>query len=244
MAIVAMNSCKNDSNDVPEKYPILDYENQKECDDIAIREYLKTHYFDERGIVKVIQKGDTTKTKLSEIAETLDSSGVVYVLRPNAQPADGKEVTDGKILSMMLISSGARAVWGKDKKTVDLIGEFSFFNTIEKGGNVLEDPKWYYAKKKDIENEQKRINQNPNNKFTVTKDFFEIEGFKEAIKKFKSFNKSSEENYDLQGLIIVPSRAAFGKDPHFNYNNLLMNDHIFFFNFQLYKSTNRTPDQE
>jgi len=243
VTIVVVSSCKNESNGTPEKYPTLDYETQKEYDDSAIREYLNSHYFDEKGIVKVIQKEDSTKTKLFDIATKLPS-GVVYVLRPDAQPTDGIEVTDEKVLSMMIISSGTRAVWVKDKNTVDLVEKFSFFDTVNKGGNLLKDPKWHYVKKKDIENEQKRINKNPNNKFTVTKDFFEIEGFKEGIKKFKSFNKDPKENYNLQGLIIVPSRAAFGKEPHFNYNGSYMNDCIFFFNFQLYKAEDRTHDQE
>jgi len=243
VAVISVLACKSDDSNIPETYPVLNPEEQKEYDDLAIKSYLEGHYFDEKGRVKVIPKDDSTKKKLSSFSETLPS-GVVVVINPDSQPINGTEVTDEKVISIMLTSFAARAVWSKDNNAIGFIGNLNFYNTIDVGGSVLRDPKWYYAKKKDIEDEQKRLDQNPNNTFKVTKSFFEIEGFQEAIKKFKSFDKDPKENYKLQGLIIVPSRLAFGKEPHYNYIGLSLNDHTFFFNFQLYKVEERTEEEK
>jgi len=244
VAVLVVFSCKRDNNnDTPKGYPILDEQTQKEYDDSAIKEYLNSHYFDERGRVKAIPSGDDSKEKLSNHAKVL-SSGVVYVIRPDAQPTNGIDVTDNKVLSMMLISHAARAVWLENKSSIGFIGDSNFANTINTGGDILRDPMWHYVKNKDIESEQERLDKNPNNKIKITRNFFEIEGFKEAIKKFKSFDNSPDENYNLQGLIIVPSRAAFGKEPHYIYTDKSLNDHTFFFNFQLYKAEDRKPEEK
>ncbi|MGZ5192746.1 MAG: hypothetical protein ACXWVV_02290, partial [Kaistella sp.] len=69
------------------------------------------------------------------------------------------------------------------------------------------------------------------------RSYYEIEGFQEAIKKFQAYDIPDDSNYNLQGVIIVPSRAAFARDAHFNYTGLAFRNRSFVFNFQIYKST-------
>lgn len=135
----------------------------------------------------------------------------------------------------MQVGFATRAIKGTDDKIM-FTGSLPFFNTVDQGSSgewsimVLrqEGINRFWTKRLDA--------ANANNTVKVTNSYFEIEGFQEAIKLFKSFTNDVTANYNLQGLIIVPSRAAFAKDPHYNYVGASLNDYSFFFNFQLYGS--------
>ena len=78
------------------------------------------------------------------------------------------------------------------------------------------------------------------------RSYYEIEGFQEGIKQFKSCEIADVDNYNMQGVIIVPSRAAFARDsnvydiPTANGGLLKFVDRSFVFNVQVYKTTTRT----
>ena len=76
------------------------------------------------------------------------------------------------------------------------------------------------------------------------RSYYEMEGFQEGVRKFMAFNIPDSNNYNLQGVIIVPSRAAFARDDHYPYQNINWRNRSFVFNFQVYKTSTRTPDQE
>ncbi|MCL1663031.1 hypothetical protein M2T78_02120 [Elizabethkingia ursingii] len=246
VASTVLNSCRKDDYYNQNLIPNVDQATQNSYDDTAIKDYLDTRYFDERGKIKTFDdtnKPDDKNIKLSTLAKTLPS-GVIYVIRPNAQPVNGTDVKDKNVLQIMQVGFATRAIKGTDDK-IQFTGSIPFFNTVDQGGVPANDPLWFYAKKALIASEQKRLDAaTPNNTVKVTSSYFEIEGFQEAIKLFKSFTNDVTANYNLQGLIIVPSRAAFAKDPHYNYVGASLNDYTFFFNFQLYGSKERTPSEE
>lgn len=246
VASTVLNSCRKDDYYNQNLIPNVDQATQNSYDDTAIKDYLDTHYFDDRGKIKTFDdtnKPDDKNVKLSTLAKTLPS-GVIYVVRPNAQPTNGTDVKDKNVLQIMQVGFATRAIKGTDDKIM-FTGSLPFFNTVDQGGVAKDDPLWFYAKKALIASEQKRLDAaNANNTVKVTNSYFEIEGLQEAIKLFKSFTNDVTANYNLQGLIIVPSRAAFAKDPHYNYVGASLNDYSFFFNFQLYGSRERTPSEE
>ena len=246
VATAVLNSCRSDTY-APNYIPSVDQATQNTYDDTAIKDYLDTHYFDDRGKIKAFDdttKPDDKNVKLSSLAKTLPS-GTIYVIRPNAQPTNGTAVHDTDVINIMQVGFASRAIKSSDQ--IQFAATVPFFNTVDQGGVPVKDPQWFYVKQSAIDAEQKRLDtNNPSNTVKVTKSYFEIEGFQEAIKQFQSFTKNDVDDYNLQGLIIVPSRAAFGKDPFYNYNgaNVSLNDYTFFFNFQLYGARARTTSEQ
>ena len=108
---------------------------------------------------------------------------------------------------------------------------YIFRNTISGTGIPEVDPPYYNVKQSVLDNATLEL--------AKQRSFYEIEGFKEALQKFKAFDMPDESNYNLQGVIIVPSRAAFARDAHFNYSGVAFKDRSFVFNFQVYKTTPR-----
>jgi len=98
-------------------------------------------------------------------------------------------------------------------------------------GVPQEDPAYYYVKQSVLDAASAGV--------AKERSYYEIEGFREALQKFKAFDLPEDADYNLQGVIIVPSRAAFARDAHFNYNNISLRNRSFVFNFQVYKSMTR-----
>ena len=71
-----------------------------------------------------------------------------------------------------------------------------------------------------------------------------MKGLQEGLKYFKSTEVSDDANYNMQGVIIVPSRAAFARDAHFAYSSYTFKDRCFVFSFQIYKTSTRTSAQD
>ena len=73
-----------------------------------------------------------------------------------------------------------------------------------------------------------------------------MEGFQEAIRKFKAFDVGDDQNYNLQGVIIVPSRAAYARDEHYASGQTSASPFrnvSFIFNVQVYHTRARTADE-
>ncbi|NAW50148.1 hypothetical protein GNY06_01675 [Elizabethkingia argentiflava] len=238
-----LQSCRKDDYNDQYMAPNVDQNTQNHYDDTAIKEYLDEHYFDERGKIRSFDdahKPSDKTPKLSSMAKTLPS-GVIYVIRPNAQPEKGTQVKDKDVLKFMQVGFAARAI--KPNKKIEFTAALPFYNTVDLGGVAVEDPQWYYVKKS--------VLAAAKNDVAKKRSYYEIEGFQEAIKQFKAFTLKTEDNYNLQGLIIVPSRAAFAKDPHYPYLEQTstgiyrsLNDYTFFFNFQLYSAKPRSLEEE
>lgn len=223
-ASIALASCREDEVEI---IPEVEVSTQDAYDDQAAQDFLQTHYFDAKGNIKEFVATDTVNTKLADLvpAPVTLPSGVVYVLKPGAQPDPGTPIgaTDK-------INFFSRTVTYIATKTDDKVyySSASFFRDNIGGQGIPDsDPIFYHVK---------------DNVLTETgkeRSFFEIEGFKEGLSYFRAFNLPDEAPYNLQGMIIVPSRAAFARDAHYNFNNVSYRNRTFIFNFQVYKTTPR-----
>ncbi len=233
LASVALVSCREDDAETEE--PEVSIETQNSYDDQAIKNYLETHYLDERGNLKDFVEGDSVNVKLVDLSPVTLPSGVVYIMKPGAQPDPGTEIGSNDVLRMMCIATTYVALNGDNKLTFQ--SPSAFKNTIS-NGTMDVDPAYYYVKNSVVKTFNERYET------SYDHSFFEIEGFREALQKFKAFNIPDEDNYKLQGVIIVPSRAAFARDVHYNYTGISFRNRSFIFNFQVYKSATRGPDED
>lgn len=226
---LALSSCKNDTSNPVASAPVYDAATQNKYDDQAAIKFLNDNFLDARGNIKpftTTEVESSTNIKLADLNPVTLPSGVIYIMRSGAQPTPGTAIGTSDVITLMSNSLNYQAT-----NTNDLVS-FSYAQTFKNdifGTGVPEvDPAYYYAN-------PAVLTANP----TKTRSYFEIEGFGEALRKFQAYNIPDSSNYNLQGVIIVPSRAAFGKDPYFNYSGYSLNDRSFVFNFQVYKSETR-----
>lgn len=227
-------SCRKD--DLGETYQEpADIAVQNSYDDQAIQKFLDNNYLDTNGNIKAFSATDTADdnyTKLSALPEKqVLPSGVVIIPRAGHQPNPGTTVGDTDKLTMMMSSSSYVAA--DLNGSVDFNGGAVFYNTIA-DGTMVKDPAFYYVKK---------ANVTPTT--TYDRSYFEMEGFQEGLRKFKAFNQPDAANYDLQGIIIVPSRAAYARDNYYaGFSSVSLRNRTFVFNFQIYRSEVRTSADE
>lgn len=229
LASVALASCRKDEIEV---IPEVEISTQDVYDDQAAQDYLQTHYFDSKGNVKDFVATDTVNVKLADLvpAPVTLPSGVIYIVRPNAQPDPGTVVGSTDVINFF-----SRTITYVATKTDDKVqyASASFFRDNIGGTGIPDpDPIFYYVKEKVLKD------------FSQPRSYFEIEGLKEGLSKFRAFDLPDEAGYNLQGLIIVPSRAAFARDLHYNFNNISYRNRSFVFNFQLYKSRARLDSEK
>ncbi|MGZ5188584.1 MAG: hypothetical protein ACXWB5_04020 [Kaistella sp.] len=225
LASVAIVSCRNDDN--VEAIEEVSIETQNTYDDQAAQNFLETHYLDAKGNIKDLVSTDNVNVKLADLNPVKLPSGVIYIMRSSAQPNPGTTVGQYDLLRLMSNSTSYIAT-NTDNK-VAYSSPAIFKNTITGAGVPEVDPAYFYVKKSILDNAT--VAQ------AKLRSYYEIEGFQEAIKKFQAYDIPDDSNYNLQGVIIVPSRAAFARDVHFNYSGLAFRNRSFVFNFQIYKST-------
>ena len=200
---------------------------QNEYDDLAAQQFLKDNYLDARGNIVAFNStstADDAEKPLAELNPVKLPSGVIYIVR--YVPQNGKVIGATDKISMMHRTTTYIA--SKEENVVKYADAAIFRNTISGTGFPDVDPTYYYVKQSVLDNDK-----------TKTRSFYEIEGLQEGLKYFLSTETPSSENYNLQGVIIVPSRAAFAKDPHFFYTGFSLKDRSFVFNFQIYKTEPR-----
>lgn len=247
LVLVVLGACKEDDYLTP-TFPQLDQTEQNKYDDEAIAAYLENTYINSRGKLTEsktdINNDSINNRKLADLNPITLPSGVVYIIIPDAQPTSGSNVMPDDFLQFQQVGTTMRAV--KTDNKIQFANQLSFFNTIDGSGVPLSDPQWYHVKQSVLDAAKAKADKDPteDNKARTKKSYYEIEGFQEAIQKFKSFNLPEDADYNLQGIIIVPSRAAFAKEPHFNYVGIGLNDFSFVFNFQLYKARTRTAAEQ
>lgn len=211
-------------------------------DDQAIQKFLNDNYLDTQGNVKAFSATDTIddhEKKLAELNPVKLPSGVIYIVRAGAQPSPGKAIGATDVLRMMVRANYYLAT--NTDGTVALTGSSVspyLINTINGGGSPISDPMWYYVKK--------QVLQDATTDVAKDKKYYEIEGFQEGLKYFKAASPAMADGdaYNLQGVILVPSRAAFGREAHYNYTGYSLQNRTFVFNFQVYETKTRTADQE
>lgn len=207
----------------------VDIATQNNYDTKAIQQFLKDNYFDSKGNIVAFSSSDTAddlEKPLSEYQPQLLENGTVFIIRPEAQPTSSDYITDSDHISLM--HKTTTYIANNENGSIKLRIPYTFFNTISGSGVPQQDPMFFYVENSILQSSGK------------DKNYYEIEGFKEALQKFTSFNLDADAPYNLQGVIIVPSRAAFARDPHYNYTGYSLNDRTFVFNFQIYKATKRS----
>lgn len=205
-------------------------------DEQAIQKFMDNNYLDAQGNIKAFSSTDASddnQKKLSELSPVKLPSGVIYIKRTGAQPEDSTPpVTAIAIEDSTQIKTMMRANYYLATDTdgnVSLGAAGSLVNTIDGSGSPVIDPTFYYVKKSVTAASGK------------SSSYYEIPGFKEGIKYFKGFENLTDENpYNLQGVIIVPSKAAFARNANF-YN---LQNASFVFNFQIYKANHRPAAQQ
>lgn len=226
-------SCKKDDTQDTTVQEVSDIAVQNANDDAAILKYMDDHYLDAQGNIKTFSSTDTSDdnyTKLSAMPYQKLSSGVIVLKRAGAQPDPGTVIGDTDKMRIMLKSSGFLS--SNENNTVNYTSEMTFANTVESTGTPLVDPQFYYVKNAVMTASGKG------------RSYYEMEGFQEGIRYFKSFNKDDAEGYNMQGVIFVPSRAAFARDDHNPYNLISWRNRSFVFNFQVYKSSVRLDSEK
>ncbi|MGV4415333.1 hypothetical protein [Chryseobacterium sp. T1] len=230
---LVLQSCKKDNHD-DEVYvePTVDVQNQ--YDNEAATKFLDENYLDDKGNIKPFSDtdpSDDNKPKLSSLSPVKLPSGVIYILRPGAQPDPGTVIGETDIIRLM--SNTTTYVATKESDIVRFRSILSFRNSISGTGVPDVDPKYYYISPTD------KLITSATTEDAKKRSYYEIEGLREALQHFKSFNKEDGDNYNLQGIIIVPSRAAFARDAHYPYLQYTLRNRSFVFNFQVYKTTPR-----
>ncbi|MCT2407070.1 hypothetical protein NZD88_05830 [Chryseobacterium antibioticum] len=236
---LGFSACKKDDEVETYKEP-EDIAVQNSYDDQAIKKFMNDNYLDAQGNIKAFSTTDTSddnEKKLSDLPYETLSSGTIYIMRVGAQPSATEEKTigDKDILTVMMRANALLAA--NTDGNVSFVSTLAITNTINGNGLPLVDPMYYYVKQSVLDAATTDA--------TKQRSYYEIEGFQEAIRKFKAFNNLPSGNpYNLQGVILVPSRAAFARDPHFPYNtSYSLRNYSFVFNFQVYGRADRPAGQ-
>ncbi|MBW8524163.1 hypothetical protein K0U91_02890 [Chryseobacterium chendengshani] len=229
---LCFSACKKDDDEVATYVEPENIATQNTYDDQAIQKFLNDNYLDAQGNIKSFSStdaADDNEVKLINLNPQTLPSGVIYIVRNNAQPTPGTTIAPTDIVRLMMRARTSLA-GNTDGETKFLTTEqFVNYSPLDGTGSPIVDPMFYY-----VTDAKMALYKN------TDRNFYEIEGFKEALQKFKAFNKADDENYNLQGVIIVPSRAAFARDSHYNYSGYSFRNRTFIFNFQVYKTTPRT----
>ncbi|SDJ64028.1 hypothetical protein [Chryseobacterium jejuense] len=231
---LCFTACKKD-DEVPTYQEPEDINVQNTYDDQAITKFMNENYLDAQGNIKPFSATDTSddkETKLSDLKYTKLPSGTIYIMREGAQPAvgEGKVIGSDDIIKIMGKADAYQAI--DNNGTPVFSAKSPFLNTIDGVTIPFVDPAYYYAKSSvRTDNKQER-------------PYFEIAGFREALQKFTAFKDLPNSTpYNLQGVIIVPSRAAFARNPHYPYFGYSYRNKSFVFNFQIY-GTEVRPDKD
>ncbi|WP_343607303.1 hypothetical protein [Chryseobacterium oranimense] len=236
---LCFSACKKDDEIETYKEP-EDITVQNSYDDQAIKKFMSENYLDAQGNIKAFSTTDTSddnEKKLIDMPYETLPSGTIYIMREGAQPTATDEpqtIGNYDILTLMVRANAYLA--GNTDGNVSFISSIAINNTINGSALPLVDPMYYYVKK--------------STRLAATgvaqqRSYYEVEGFREAIQKFKAFNNlPSATPYNLQGVIIVPSRAAFARDPHYPYNSQYsLRNCSMVFNFQVYGTKARSADE-
>lgn len=228
LASLTLFSCRKD--DPAYKEP-EDIATQNSYDDQAIQKFLHKHYLDDLGNIKIFDDNDPSDdhyTPLIGLNAVTLPSGVIYIVRNGAQPASGTPIGSTDVIRMMN-KGKAYLAYSVDDNVDFYSSAYDFDNTIDGPGVPSVDPMYYYVTQSTIDNMAAG----------KTRSYFEIEGLREGLQHFQAFDQPDSAPYNLQGVIIVPSRAAFARDPHYSYGGYTYRNRTFVFNFQVYKSTPR-----
>lgn len=230
LSLVVLQGCKKDDDEVDETV-VLTVEEQNTYDDAAATKFMEDHYFDSKGLITAFSSTvdtDDNYPKLSSYPHEKLPSGVIYIKRATAQPDPGKEIGSTDVISLFQVTKSY--VSSKTNDIISFGGESTFIDNVLGSGVPTSETPYFYVKQSILDK------YNTANGTNHGRSFYEIEGLQEGLKYFKAYdNLDPATDYNLQGVIIVPSRAAFGRENNvYSYMN-----RSFVFNFQIYNSRTR-----
>lgn len=235
---LCFSACKKD-DEIDYYVEPEDINVQNNYDVQAIKKFMDENYLDAQGNIKPFSATDTAddnEKKLSDLDYKTLPSGTIYIMRNGAQPspADAQPIAEKSVLKIM--GRGYSYLATDNNGSVVFTAKSAFLNTIDGSTLPLVDPMYYYVKES--------VLAAATTDAAKQRSYYEIAGFKEALQLFSGFNDlPSETVYNLQGVIIVPSKAAFARNAHYPYLQQSYRNKSFVFNFQIYGSKARTSDQ-
>jgi len=242
---LCFTACKKDGDDVATFTEPEDIATRNSYDEQAIQKFMDENYLDVQGNIKAFSSTDTADDNYKKLSQMVPApvklpSGVIYIVRDGAQPDPGKPITnDGTTQIRTMIRANYYLATDTDGN-VAFSPAYSgtLLNTINGSASPITDPLFYYVRKSVVEH--------PNNSEAAKqRSYYEIEGLQEGLKYFKAHdNKPDGDPYNLQGVIIVPSKAAFARDLHYNYNGTSLQNRCFVFNFEIYNAKTRPTLEE
>jgi len=238
---LCFSACKKD-NEVETFVEPDDIAVRNSYDEQAIQKFMNDNYLDSQGNIKAFSSTDTSddnEKKLSELNPVKLPSGVIYIIRDGAQPSSGVTIEANAATQIRTMIRANYYLATNTDGNISFEAGYSgtILNTINGSASPVTDPSFYYVKKAVLDAATTDVAKQRN--------YYEIEGLQEGLQQFKGFtNMSDSDNYNLQGVILVPSKAAFGRDSHYNYAlGATLQNRCFVFNFQIYKANTR-PDSD
>ncbi len=228
-----LTSCSNDDDGIKEP----NVETQNDLDDKAIKEYLADHYFHPlngkpTAFDDIEGNDDDQYRRLEQDAKQID--GVWYVKNPDvAENAEGSVIKSNDE-SKILISYDLKTFKANTeaKKTYGALGTYGSSINLNDGSGVY-DPSFYYV---EIPAEQYKAG--------IRREHIEIKNLEKGLKQFKSTGTNHKDLYHFQGVVIIPSRLAFGREKAFTGTSLsdrYLRDISFILSFELHQVEDRKP---
>lgn len=232
--------CNNDDDNGVNKETKIPVEERNALDDEAIQQYMEDFYFNPKN--GKLTKFDTIKGNDDDAYPTLkslakqDNLGIWYAENPNHK-GTGETIVSNDSTSIYLSSVTTYFVATNStdyKRKYGYLGQF-YYSSINTGdGSATQDPTFYYY----IPTETEAKNG-------VKREHVELKNFAEGLKHFKSTNRSTNDLYNFQGVIILPSRLAYARNKYYVQSTGLTEystyrDATIVFNFELPKIEKRT----
>ncbi|MGI9525495.1 MAG: hypothetical protein ACR2MS_00130 [Weeksellaceae bacterium] len=230
VATSLFTACNSDDDKNDPEEVLLSQEEQNQVDDDAISLLLKDYYLNDQGKLTAFSDADPSddnKTPLADIAVYHDMG--YWTVKKQDYTSEGRKVADPEKDSILLQYEmfTYKGKINKAKDSVSYATPQRFLSTINTTGYPSWDPTFYFKK---ITKEQEEAK--------ITKSMYEIEAFQEGTKFFNSADKNMTDTpfVNFQGLIIIPSRLAFGRERNAMGVNI---DQSIIVNFELYKVIDR-----
>ena len=232
-------SCNNDDDNGVNKETKIPVAERNALDDEAVQQYLEDFYFNPKN--GKLTKFDTIKGNEDDAYPALktiakqDAAGIWYAENPNHKGTGQTVVSnDASSISISHNSNFFIATNSTDYKRK--YGSISTGGTPNSGdGSAVKDPSFYYF----IPTETEAKNG-------VKREHLELKNFIEGLKHFKTTNRSTNDLYNFQGVIILPSRLAYGRNKVYS-SGIGISDQLsayrdisYIFNFELPKIEKRT----
>jgi hypothetical protein len=233
-------SCNNDDETDQTKIPV---EERNTLDDEAVQQYMEDFYFNPKN--GKLTKFDTIKGNEDDAYPSIkslakqDASGIWYAENPNHKGTGSSIVSNDN--SKIFINVEAKSFISTNssdyKRKYGSVSTITGWTSINMGdGSAIKDPTYYYF-----------IPTEAEVKKGVKREQVELKNFVEGLKHFKSTDRNITDGYNFQGVIILPSRLAYGRNKVYSSNKISdqiagFRDYSFVFNIELPKIEKRVTE--